>query len=151
MIVAQYPDTEAPADEEVLQGLIDNGATSLEMASYAISDESFAVLYRLIPMGEHEYPFVLVANDFAFTDTYQVFGSFRTAEGAFAAWVEVLREGHAATCEPIKGKCAHEWIDGQPPKCPVCDRPRTQEPWPVERGKKCSPKTWVECIRPDGS
>jgi hypothetical protein len=31
--------------------------------------------------------------------------------------------------------------------CPVCKRPKG-EPWPLDRGPRCSPKDWVLCIRP---
>lgn len=31
-------------------------------------------------------------------------------------------------------------------QCPRCKRP--QNPWPLERGDRCSPKDWAVCIRP---
>lgn len=30
--------------------------------------------------------------------------------------------------------------------CMVCKR--TVNPWPLERGDRCSPKDWASCIRP---
>jgi len=118
VIVARYPETEAPADEEVLQHLLDNEATHRVEAEYQIADESFATLYRLIPMGEHEFPFVLVFNDFAFTGTHQVFGTFRAAEGAFLTVVDVLRENHLKDCDKGRDKCRHAppYTPPPPPK-----------------------------------
>jgi hypothetical protein len=108
MIVAEYPETEAPVDPGVAS-LLASEATHRIEAEYAIPDEyaRFVELHRLIPMGEHEHPFVIVANDYDSEDTWQVFGTHKTAWAAFHTWVEVLREDHLTECDKGREKCKH--------------------------------------------
>lgn len=36
-------------------------------------------------------------------------------------------------------------------RCMICAKcKRAVHPWPLQRGDRCSPKSWVYCIRNDG-
>jgi hypothetical protein len=108
VLVAHVPVTEAVPDTELLERLVYNEATHLVLAEYAIKDESFVDLHRLVPIGGYEHPFVLICNGGDdFWDQYLVFKSWRAAEDAFAWWVEFLRECHRDYCEEEPAKCLH--------------------------------------------
>jgi len=123
VLTAEVPDTEAEPDTELIDRLIANEATHLVLAEYEIkADGSFATLYRLVPSGEHEHPFALVANTGAErSDQHLVFSSWRAADDAFAWYVGFLRECHkdqCATDDPAKCRHTPVW----PPTAPKTAR-----------------------------
>jgi hypothetical protein len=115
-LAAYAPESEVEIDDayrELLDSLTRSEATQTLIAEYEIKDEGFVQLFRLIPLGEHEHPFVLIGDD-GTEEHYLVFSTYRAATGAFAWWTEYLYREHAPTCGAKK--CTHAYAPKPEPR-----------------------------------